>query len=224
MSTGIAVFTRAPVAGATKTRLVPLLGAEGAVQAHRQLLALALRHASEACPGQVSIHVAGDIHHPELHALSAQHQAPLVEQQGADLGERMCDAIAWVLERHVRALVIGSDCAVLDAPALQQAADALQSHDMVFTPAEDGGYVLVGARRGAQVAPAFAGIHWGTGGVMSTSRQRARDAGLTHTELPTLWDVDEPADWRRAVAGGWVAAVAGDASSAAHPGPMNRSP
>jgi rSAM/selenodomain-associated transferase 1 len=196
VSTGIGVFTRVPVPGATKTRLIPLLGAEGAARAHVQLLGLALRAAGEACPGAVTVYVAGDVRH-----LVLPDVWPVREQVGADLGERMCRALESLWAGHERALVIGSDCAVITAGVLREAAQALQDHDLVFVPAEDGGYVLVGARRGTpRLAQVFRDVPWSTAAVMATTRQRVQEAGLRHAELPTLWDVDEPADWQRAVA------------------------
>lgn len=200
MSTGIGVFTRVPVPGATKTRLIPLLGAQGAARAHVQLLGLALQAAGEACPGAVTVFVAGDVRHPALPA-----SLPACAQVGADLGERMCRALQSLWATHEQALVIGSDCAVVTAGVLREAALALQGHDLVFVPAEDGGYVLVGARRGTpRLAQVFRDVPWSTAEVMATTRQRVQQAGLLHAELATLWDVDEPADWQRALAAGLV--------------------
>jgi rSAM/selenodomain-associated transferase 1 len=208
MTTAIGVFTRAPVPGATKTRLIPLLGPEGAAQAHQQLLALALRCATQAFAGRATVFAAGAIDHPVLLDLAARHDAPLVAQQGADLGERMLNALTHLLQAHDQALVIGSDCAVLTPQVMQEAAARLQEHDMVFVPAEDGGYVLVGARRGAAGLPsAFDGIPWGTSDVMQLTRERLSQTGMRHAELAPLWDVDEPADWLRAVDSGLVNGV-----------------
>jgi len=47
-------------------------------------------------------------------------------------------------------------------------------------------------------------VPWSSAAVMAVTRQRVREAGLRHAELATLWDVDEPADWLRAVAAGLV--------------------
>ncbi len=203
MSTGIGVFTRAPVAGATKTRLIPLLGPQGAAQAHEQLLQIAWRAATEACPQAVTVFVAGG-----MQALALP--GPLRPQVEGDLGARMHAALQAMWQVHDRALVIGSDCAVLTAGVLRDAARALDDHDLVFVPAEDGGYVLVGARRGTpRLAEVFRDVPWSTAAVMAVTRQRVREAGLRHAELATLWDVDEPADWRRAVEAGLVRGVLG---------------
>jgi glycosyltransferase A (GT-A) superfamily protein (DUF2064 family) len=43
----------------------------------------------------------------------------------------------------------------------------------------------------------FGSMEWGTASVMSQTRERLRAEGLSAFELPTLWDVDEAADWAR---------------------------
>ena len=78
---------------------------------------------------------------------------------------------------------------------LQQAADALQDHDAVLIPAEDGGYVLLGLRR--PLPQVFDGVAWSTPHVLAQTRAQLAAAGARWVELPALWDVDEPADWAR---------------------------
>jgi glycosyltransferase A (GT-A) superfamily protein (DUF2064 family) len=65
----------------------------------------------------------------------------------------MHHALTDALNRGTPAVLVGSDCPVLDLSYLARA--ALIDHDAVFGPAEDGGAMLVG-RRGQ----AFAGIAW----------------------------------------------------------------
>jgi glycosyltransferase A (GT-A) superfamily protein (DUF2064 family) len=65
----------------------------------------------------------------------------------------------------------------------------------VLGPAEDGGYVLVAARR---IRPeVFARIRWGGSHVMEEQRARLGALGWRWSELPPLWDVDRPADLAR---------------------------
>jgi glycosyltransferase A (GT-A) superfamily protein (DUF2064 family) len=82
------------------------------------------------------------------------------------------------------------------------AALALDAARMVFTPAEDGGYVLAGARRGGLEPSCFSDVAWSTAQVMDQTRQRLRQAGWLPgrdwREMPALWDVDTPADYLRA--------------------------
>ena len=118
-------------------------------------------------------------------------------QCGGDLGARMQHACAhhFASRPDQPLLLIGTDCPVLAPGHLQAAARALQRHEVVIVPAEDGGYVLVGMRR--LVSDVFERIDWSTPQVMAQTRERLTQAGVDWLEMPTLWDVDEPADWLR---------------------------
>jgi hypothetical protein len=120
-------------------------------------------------------------------------------QLGGHLGERMARALAQLLARGP-ALLVGSDCPALAAGDLRAAAGALATHDAVFQPAEDGGYVLVGLSR--PLPGIFEGIRWGESGVMRETRDRLRAAGARWREMPVRWDVDRPEDYRRLLASG----------------------
>jgi rSAM/selenodomain-associated transferase 1 len=205
----IAVFARAPVPGLVKTRLIPLLGVEGAAKAQRQMTLRTLRTAQQAAPGKVSLWIAGDITHSFLQDCSRDFGAALHVQCDGDLGQRMADCLRRLLTRESKVLLVGTDCPAFTPPVLRHAAAKLeQGTDLVFVPAEDGGYVLVGARQHADgVVPAaleaaFRDVPWSTGDVMAITRQRlaalSREAGPAWQELPALWDVDEPADYLRA--------------------------
>lgn len=200
----IAIFSRAPVPGAAKTRLIPLLGEEGAASAQRQMAWRTLE-TSCAVPGaSVSLWCAGDIDHPFLHACASHFRVPRMQQSEGDLGMRMAHCLRTVLAAHSKALLIGTDCPAFDVAALEAAAAALDTARMVFTPAEDGGYVLVGARRGGLEPRCFDDVAWSTAQVMAQTKQRLREAGWRRArdwhEMPVLWDVDTPADYLRAKA------------------------
>ena len=212
MSLHIAVFAKAPVAGLTKTRLIPLLGPDGAADAHRQMTELALRSALHAAPGQVSLWRAGVHDHPYLIDCCQRFGIAAYAQAEGDLGQRMAACLNRLLLDHQRVLLIGSDCPVLASADLQLAARALeQGARLVFTPAEDGGYVLVGATRegAAGFAAIFDAMIWSTDRVMAQTRSRLRALGWQHgpdwSEMPERWDVDEPADYLRAVQLGLLA-------------------
>jgi glycosyltransferase A (GT-A) superfamily protein (DUF2064 family) len=97
--------------------------------------------------------------------------------------------------RQTPLLIVGTDCPALTPAHLQQAADALQTHDAVLIPAEDGGYVLIGLRRA--LPEVFRRVDWSTPRVLAQTRERLSAVGALWAELPTLWDVDEPQDWAR---------------------------
>jgi rSAM/selenodomain-associated transferase 1 len=192
----VAVMARAPVAGRAKTRLAPLLGAAGAARAHRQLLLRTLQTVQRrGLPLQLWCEPSA--RHRFFRALARVSACTALDQPAGDLGQRMHAAFA-AHARHSNAplLLIGTDCPALDPQHLRQAAQRLLDTDeAVFTPTEDGGYVLVGLRRPQPAL--FEAIDWGTDQVMAQTRTRLTQLGLRCSEMPVLWDVDEPADWQR---------------------------
>jgi len=202
----IAVFARAPVEGAVKTRLAPQLGAGGALQLHRQLIESTLFRARDAALGEVTLWLAGALDHPEVVACVARQRVQLQAQQGDDLGARMHAAFTATLSTRPQhgCLLIGTDCPALAPERLQQAAALLASNDVVLGPARDGGYVLIGLN--APQPALFEGIAWGSASVLDATRARIAAAALRCAELPPLPDLDTPDDYQAALAAGWIAA------------------
>lgn len=192
MSTSVIVFAKAPVAGMAKTRLAPALGSAGAAALAERMLRHALTQAAAADIGPVELCAAPDTTHPALRDAAAACDATLAEQGPGDLGLRMHRAFARHLMRHGRALLIGADAPSLDAALLRQAAQALQQHEVVFVPALDGGYALVGQRRADPRW--FSDMTWSHARVMADTRKRLHTAGVRWAELPPVADIDEPAD------------------------------
>lgn len=192
MDARLLVFARAPVAGEAKTRLAPALGSEGAARLYVQLLAHALEQAAASRPRDLELWFAGEDRGGRLAGLAQRHGARLRPQAGHDLGARMQHALAHATADGAPAVVMGTDCPGLDAPALASAAAALARHDAVVGPAADGGYVLLGVHR----APAalFAGVEWGTGRVLDATRARLAALGWRWHELAERPDVDRPED------------------------------
>jgi rSAM/selenodomain-associated transferase 1 len=203
MPVDIAIFARAPVAGQAKTRLIPRLGAQGAAVLQHALIHRALQTAVTAKLGSVSLWCAPECEHPAFSNFSKHFGVTLYLQRGADLGARMFHAFSRLCRRG-ETLLIGTDCPALTAAELRTAAEALrEGNDAIFVPAEDGGYVLVGLRH--PIASLFYGMPWGTDRIMDHTRTRLRNANLRWHELPTSWDVDQPADIDRLRASGLMA-------------------
>ncbi len=199
----VAIFTRAPVAGATKTRLIPLLGAQGAAYVQRLMTWHALESACALPDATVSLWCAGDADHPFLRLCAASFGVECLPQSEGDLGTRMGDCLQRLLAMHDRVLLTGSDSPATTVADLAQAAAALDDARMVFIPAEDGGYVLVGARRGGLLRSCFEDVAWGSAEVMAQTRSQFLKQGWAPgrdwREMPALWDVDTPEDFQRAL-------------------------
>ena len=208
MALHLILFSRAPVPGATKTRLVAGVGAEAAAAFHvaclQDLLEACAAAAQDLRPRPVLRHLFIAPPH-DLTAFRAAGLTGLEEfavhpQQGAHLGRRMAAAFARVLGGSAasddeRALLFGSDLPLLTAAYLRRAAAALESAPVVLGPTLDGGYGLVGLRR---PQPALFELpDWSHGGVLARTLDCADKLGLRCATLDALPDVDTVADLAR---------------------------
>lgn len=195
----VLVFARAPIPGATKTRLIPALGADGAAALHARLVEHALETVRRSGL-RLELH-GSPADDAFLRLCAERYGAPLVEQSGNDLGLRMRTAFECALQGGGPCIIVGADCPALTPRHLRRAARALErGHDAVFVPTEDGGYALVGLSR--VHGDLFAGVDWGTSRVMAQTRLRLRTLAWCWLELDQLWDVDRPEDYARLVASG----------------------
>lgn len=192
-------FAKWPEAGRVKTRLIPALGVAGALDAH---LTLTLAVLDNLCGSGLTVQFWWDRAVDSVPA-DAQGVVRTIEQrglgqkiqQGTNLGDRMLDALGTGLEAHALALIVGSDCPSVEPAYVHQAVASLQEYDVVLGPSDDGGYVLIGARR--VVPHMLDGIEWGTEAVLEQTCQRLKKLGLSVGLLEPRWDVDEPEDWAR---------------------------
>lgn len=191
----IAILAKAPVAGLTKTRLIPRLGAAGAASLQAALLRRAVATAQAARLGPVTLWCAPDCSHPDFVALAETASLSLATQPAGDLGERMHAAVCASPAGVAGTLVIGTDCPALTPELLREAAAALRDNEATLIAAEDGGYVLIGLRKPHPCA--FAGIAWSTPSVAAQTRERFGKLGWRWHESAPLWDVDHAADFER---------------------------
>jgi len=203
ISVEVAVFARAPVAGQAKTRLIPVLGAEGAAALQRQLIERSLRTARALGGTRVTLWIAGDLVHPFVVETARRFGVAVAAQVGADLGARMHHAFAATA---APLLLIGTDCPQLQPDDLRAAAAALADHEVVIQPATDGGYVLIGLARPQPTL--FESIAWGGPEVLRQTQARIAALGIRCALRPVRDDLDTPADLQRAIAAGLLEPVA----------------
>lgn len=190
------VFARAPEPGRVKTRLVPLLGRNGAARLHARLVEKTLRTALASGFDNVDLYCSPGINNIFFIKIQKRFSVCLRSQGRGNLGDRMYRAFERALRSHPYVVLIGSDCPVLRPADLRAAARALQAGaDAVLSPAEDGGYALIGLRRVSRRL--FDGIAWSTPKVLAQTRRRLRQLRWRCKELRTVWDVDRPEDVAR---------------------------
>jgi rSAM/selenodomain-associated transferase 1 len=207
MSIPLIIFAKAPKPGVVKTRLIPALGAEGAACLYERLLEHTIQQAVSSACFPVYIYTPDGLDHPFIQKMLTQYSLIHRHQQGADLGDRMYTALSDFSECTYGALLIGSDCPAINVDMLERCSHALETHNAVFLPAEDGGYTLVGLkqtdvdlREPAVHIPyncLFDGIEWSTDQVMQQTRERLKQLSISWAEPAVLWDVDQPEDLNR---------------------------
>lgn len=195
----ILIFAKAPVPGEVKTRLQPGLSMQQCARLQQRFIEHTLRTCLESNLCAVELWCAGDARHVFFEACRERYPVTVHIQHGGDLGERMLHALGHTLQGAKFALIVGTDCPVLTAAHLEAAAATLDANVprqyAVFIPADDGGYVLLGAT----CAPTdlVENIEWSSDRVMAQSRRNLGRANIAFTELNPLWDVDRPEDLER---------------------------
>lgn len=114
-------------------------------------------------------------------------------QANGDLGERMQDALQKLFGMGVdHAVIIGTDLSGLNSALFTRAFHLLKRHDVVLSPATDGGYYLIGAKT---VHPElFYDIPWSTEEVLPRTLRVLKRLGLSYKLLPEQRDLDTVED------------------------------
>ncbi|MGC1394083.1 MAG: TIGR04282 family arsenosugar biosynthesis glycosyltransferase [Coleofasciculaceae cyanobacterium] len=187
------IFTRYPEPGKTKTRLIPVLGAEGAAKLQRQMTEQKLAEAKKL---QAINSLFLEIHFTDGNQQLMQNwlgNLTYKQQSPGDIGYRMAVAFQTAFEAEMsRVVLIGIDCPDLKAELMVDAFQALNKHDLVLGPATDGGYYLIGLNY--LISELFIGITWSTAKVLEQTKNIAQKLELAVAYLPTLSDIDRPED------------------------------
>ncbi|HIJ82708.1 MAG: hypothetical protein HW380_48 [Magnetococcales bacterium] len=191
------ILGRTPESGKVKTRLIPLLGAEGATKAHESLLTHVVHTGLTWCLGagnrNILLWCTPDTRHPFFDGLLPHNQRRL--QPDGDLGVRLNHIAVSQLVNNQHVILLGGDAASITVKILDQTQAALRHHDAIMAPTEDGGYALLALSR--YHAGLFQKISWGTASVAEETRKFFSAMGWQWKELPMQWDVDRPQDWQR---------------------------
>ena len=185
-----------------KTRLTPRVSPGTAAALYRAFILDTLHIAQGVAGTSLFVAWTPDDGLAELRSALGNPDVKWTRQRGRHLGERLSNAFAAFLrDEWNKTVVLGGDSPLLPHAYVEEAFESLDRHDVVLGPAEDGGYYLIGMRRGGKVtggyAALFESIHWGTGRVLRQTRAAIRANGLSCHELPAWHDVDRPADLDR---------------------------
>lgn len=190
----LVIMVKAPRMGQVKTRLGREVGPVEALRTYRVLLADTLRGLAGDGRWRTTLAVAPD---DAVLAWPWPGNVRCFGQGRGDLGARM----QRVFERAPKGpcVIIGSDIPGIKRQHIARAFSALGRADLVFGPACDGGYWLVGARRFPKVPRLFANVRWSSRLALADTLENC--SGAKVTLLDQLEDVDDLASWRRWRAG-----------------------
>jgi len=189
------VFAKPPVAGFAKTRLIPALGEHGAASLYGRLLKKTLDSVCHNNDWDVQLWLANNLMPDYISELKNKYAISAKYQQGHDLGERMFHAITNSLRHYKKVALIGTDCPAIDQHLISNTFAMLDEVDLVFSPAEDGGYVQIAARKIEKAV--FDQVEWGSELVLSQTKVNIKQTTLSVAFTKTYWDVDTPQDLKR---------------------------
>jgi len=187
----LVVMAKAPRIGRVKTRLAKDIGLVGAWAFQRRTLietARKLKDPRWQCWLSVTPDRAG--YNARMWPGICPGGWTLIPQGQGDLGERMLRP--WLMLPPGPVVIVGSDIPDMTAGHIAAAFEALGENDLVFGPASDGGYWLVGAKRHPCVINPFQDVRWSTEHALGDTIQNA-PIGAKIGFVETLDDVDDGA-------------------------------
>jgi len=188
----LVIMAKAPHLGLAKRRLGADIGAFAALSFYRATLARLLRRLASPRRWRLWLYVT-----PDRWARARglfRHSLELRPQGRGDLGARMRRPLAELPRGPV--VIVGSDIPELASTHVASAFAALGGHDLVFGPALDGGYWLVGVRRRPHLPRLFHGVRWSSPEALSDTL-RALGPRYRVKLVAMLEDVDDGESYRR---------------------------
>jgi rSAM/selenodomain-associated transferase 1 len=182
----LVIMAKAPRLGRVKRRLAAEIGAVEALCFYRRMLARLARELGTDPRWRCWLYVTPD----RSARMARPWPAGLARRpQGrGDLGARMRRPLAELPPGPV--VIVGSDIPALARRHVAAAFKALGNHPLVFGPAADGGYWLIGVRRRPHLPCLFHKVRWSSAHALGDTL-----AGLDRRHrvalLETLEDVDD---------------------------------
>lgn len=183
------IFAKQARKGKVKTRLARTIGDDKALAIYNFLLQHSAYETSKVKADRWVIY-SPDIE--EGDAFDARYFSKFKQSRG-DLGQRMLQAFQdGFAAGYQQVILIGSDIYELQTAVIERAFGVLNEHDVVFGPARDGGYYLVGMH---QPIPAiFLNKTWSHAQVLEEALSTLKQLNYSYALVDELNDIDEEKD------------------------------
>lgn len=185
------LFTRIPIVGCTKTRLMPFLSGEECANLHSAFL-MDIFETFKSTERDIFIFYTPE----DLYNYVENNFEGYIEkniQIGKDLGTKMFNAIDYVLSKDYESCILtGADIPEITTYSIEKGFEVLKEKDIVLAPTEDDGYYMVGMKKATDAI--FTNQHYGSGNVIENTILAAEKVGLTVGFSDLYVDIDTKED------------------------------
>lgn len=181
----VIVFTKFPEKGKVKTRLAETIGDDNAVEIYTRLL----KHTESqlALSGKEYVVYWGN-YIPNDMVFFSTAKAHYLQCEG-DLGSKMKMAFTDQFSLGYDTVAgIGCDCYQMRAKHILDALQELKNNKVVYGPANDGGYYLIGMTEMQNML--FDDLPWSTESLLQICKKRLEGKKISNSEIEQLSDVD----------------------------------
>lgn len=178
----VIVFVKNIKLGTVKTRLAKTIGDYGAFEVYTELVKITEKATSE-------LKVDKRIYFSNAVVDSQWKDNFKAVQNGVDLGERMLNAFKdGFKDGYKRIVLIGSDLPEISSKHIESGLQKLNDNKVVFGPAEDGGYYLIGLSE--LETSVFENKPWSQSDLLEVTLNELNQIGIKTGILDTLNDID----------------------------------
>ena len=178
----IIVFVKNIKLGKVKTRLAKTIGNQGAFEVYSELVKIT-ENATENIPIDKRIYFSDVV----IDSKWGTHYKAV--QEGDNLGERMKNAfIKGFEDGYNRIVLIGSDLPEINSSHIKNGLQALKTNNVVFGPAIDGGYYLVGMTK--MYDSVFDNKPWSQSNLLEVTSKELKQNNTSFALLNPLNDID----------------------------------
>lgn len=196
------LFAKYPAAGKVKTRLVSVLGADGAARLAEAFLIDLAERLARSLDTSINCILCFDPPDAELEFRKLLADVPsvlcrfqFVPQCMGGLGERLANALNEIRKTHPGPFIfIGTDAPDLPLEAIDEGIHTAREKNAYCKAASDGGYVLLALPADVPTG-VFDDIRWSSRETAADQINQLRRCGIDTQRGDDVWpDVDEPGD------------------------------
>lgn len=193
---GIIILAKAPLKEHSKTRLIGHLTDEERLNLYESLLKGTVKKLS----GIEGVDTLICYWPFDSRDYFMQFGLEIFPQSDGDIGKRMFNALKKVFDMsYKKAVIVGVDIPDISSEIALNAFEMLDKKDIVFGPAFDGGYYMVGMKK--PLREIFEDIEWSTKATLKQSIEKASEQGYSLDFTETLLDIDTPDDLKTYLSG-----------------------